>query len=184
MVVIDEHDLGKTKIQVLMDLIYESTGLRIPEHRIKYGKPVALDQRPDLDLDPNTYIPVKIDQVYDYHLSEQAGFMYRRRSLKEHLHGVTLNLSFPRFPITLHELILEVINPQLKYPLNCSDFIDYEITDPETDHLKIVAHPESLLWYGDGGDIPIEPPGNQFLILVENPFLTGFYPYQAPPVPV
>lgn len=176
MVVIDEHDIGKTKIQILMDLLYESTGLRTPEDKIQYGHPKALDARPEVLDDPNTFIPVRIDQNYDDRLSRQSGFLYRRRDIGTHFKDRPIQLSFPRFPITLHEIILEQMNPQLSYPLDVTDFIDYKITDPETDTLKIVAHPESFIWCNQGV-MAIEPPSEEFFVLVANPWLDGFKLY-------
>ena len=61
MVVIDEHDIGKTNIQILMDLIYEFQGIKIPEEHIRYGKPMPLDARPEIMDDPNTFIPCHIN---------------------------------------------------------------------------------------------------------------------------
>lgn len=180
MVVIDEHDLGKTKIQLLMDLLYESTGQRIPEHRIKYFEPSELDARPDVPTDPNTFIPIRIDPTYDYNLSQLAGFLYCRRELASHFAGIDLELEFTEFPTTLHEVVLNQINPQLTYPLDCTDFVDYEITDVNTTSLNLVAKKGSFIWIGKAS-VAISPPDTGFYILVDNPYLTGFNPYTAPP---
>lgn len=178
MVIIDEHDLGKTKIQILMDLIYESTNTRIPEQWIQYGKPHKLDARPDDPYDPNTFIPVKIDHRYNDVLSKNAGFMYRRHSLQTHLAGVVWE--FPSFPTTLRHLVAQVVNPQLGYPLDVNDIKDYVIDDPQTNQVVISAVDDSFLWMSGANGFAIAPPGDEFFILVEDPLLTGFNPYSEP----
>lgn len=174
MVIIDEHDLGKTKVELLMDLLFESTGRRIPEKWITYGDPSELDARPEVLTDPNTFIPATVDGTYDFNLANALrGFMYRRRDLKKHFEGVTLNLTFPTWPMTLHQIIETQINPQLKYPLAVTDFVDYEITDRETTNLKIQAHPHSWFWFNEV-DIAIVPPPEHFFVLFEIPHMPGF----------
>lgn len=183
MVVIDEHDLHKTRIEILMDLVYESTGMRIPQHEIKYGQPIELDQRPDLMTDPNTFIPVRINPDYNYRLAGyQRGFMYRRRYLTEHFAGLELDLEFTVWPTTLRQIIMDQINPQLRYPLQPEDFVDYEITDESTDVLLIKTQPHSLFWTGSI-NVNIVPPGQEYFVLVEQPYLSGFNQWQPEPEP-
>jgi hypothetical protein len=174
MVIIDEHDIGKTKLQLLTDLIYESTGLRVPLCAIKYGNPSELDARPDILTDPNTYIPIRVCDCYDAKLfGPNRGFLYRRRYLIDHFSGVDLDLEFTDWPTTLHQIILEQINPQLRYPLNIDDFVDYPIVDEFTDSLTIQAASNSLFWIGSVV-VGMSPPGSSNFILVENRSLDGF----------
>jgi hypothetical protein len=178
MVVINEKDLWKTKLQVLMDLIYESTGQRIPEDKIKYGLPQKLDARPEVWNDPNTFVSVRIDPTYDDRYLPQTGFLYRRREVWRQFVGQTINVEFNRFPITLREILVEQINPQLRYPFDPLDIVDYKIDDPLTAELKFTAVAESFLWC-DGGDLEIEPPDDRFFNLAPNPYLDGFRLYGA-----
>jgi hypothetical protein len=179
MVIIDEHDIGKTKYQLLTDLIYESTGQRIPLNSIEYGHPSELDARPDVLTDPNTFIPIKVSGVYDVRLfGPHRGFMYRRRSLFDHLSGVDLDIEFTDWPTTLHQVILDQINPQLRYPLRAEDFVDYQITDEDTNNIVIRAAEHSLFWCGSA-DVAIPPPNSSNFILVENRFLDGFNVWSA-----
>ncbi len=180
MVIIDEHDLGKTEIQLLTDLIYESTGVRIPEERISYGDPSELDARPDVELDPNTFISAKIDPTYDYGLSvRQIGFLYRRRYIAKHLEGIQFTLKFNRWPMRLSDIVSEQINPYLRYPLSTKDYVDYEITDRNTSRLKIAANPKSLFWIGSQS-MAIMLPGTELFKIVDIEELTGFNQYYGP----
>ena len=85
-IIINESDIGKTEIQLLMDLIYESAGIRVPQQKIVYGKPQEMDFRPDVADDPNTFIPVVIDQDYDDRFTPTSnnGLLYRRRDIATH----------------------------------------------------------------------------------------------------
>lgn len=178
MVVIDEHDIGKTEAQLLMDLIYESAGFRVPEHAIKYGKPEVLDARPEVMTDPNTYIPITVDSSHDKTLSGlNRGVMYRRRDILKHVCTLDLDLEFTTWPTTLGQVIIDHLNPQLDYPLRMTDFEDYEITDENTDRIIIKAAEHSLFWTGSA-TLNITPPGQEYFVLVENPFLEGFTQWQ------
>ena len=75
-VIIDENDIGKTNIELLTDLIYETNKLRIPEDKIKYGLPMDLDTRPDNLYDHNTFVPFKIDPDYNYHLANPVSYTH------------------------------------------------------------------------------------------------------------
>lgn len=149
MVVIDEHDVGKTREQVLMDLIYEALGERIPLDKVKFGKPRELDQRTDLWKDPNTFISARVDPRYDMRYSTVgSGFMYRRRSIVNHCRVYDFSGVAPTsLPFKIHD-ILASINEVMPYPLQKEDLINHEYTTLEQVEagLKLSAHPESLLW--------------------------------------
>lgn len=151
MVIIDEHDIGKTKEMVLMDLLYESTGQRIPLDKVRFGKPRELDQRPEVTNDPNTFIPARIDPSYDSRYnSPKSGFMYRRRHILSYCETCVFTPLEPfQFPFMLSEL-LEQINAQIPYPLDMSDFVDklYEDSESVAGGIRLQAHAESLLWCG------------------------------------
>lgn len=178
MIIIDEHDIGKTEEQLLTDLIFEATGQRIPTNVIKYKQPSALDSRPDIPTDPNTYIPFNAEIEYDIRLSgNNRGFLYRRRSLSEHFANIDLDLEFDTWPTTLHDVIINQINPILSYPLKLHDIIDYVIDDENTNSLVIHASPKSLFWV-DSAIVSIVPPNSSNFVLVENRFLNGFNEWQ------
>ena len=115
-VVIDEHDIGKTRIQLLTDLLYETNNIRVPEEHIKYGDPQPLDARPDLWWDPNTFIPFRINKDFDNRFSSNAGFMYRRRDLGEYVGSHDFEVQVTHFPFRISE-VLDQINAQLPFPL-------------------------------------------------------------------
>lgn len=149
MVVIDEHDLGKTRQQVLMDLIYEALGERIPLDKVKFGKPKELDQRTDLWNDPNTFISARVDPRYDSRYSSAgSGFMYRRRNITNHCRVYDFSGVAPTsLPFKITD-VLPSINAVMPYPLSPDDLIDHAYTTLEQVEagLTLSAHPESLLW--------------------------------------
>ncbi len=188
MVVIDEHDLGKTRKEVLMDLIYEATGRRIPLDKVVFGKPLEVDVRKDLRLDPNTFIPMRIDMGYDARFNTaESGVLYRRRDLADHVKDIEASqIIVDKLPVKVSDLI-EQINDQLTYPVLACEVLDYQYDTVEQlvkYGLILRANPDSVLWYNGGAINGIDtgnvdgtkPP------LVVNPYLMGFYKYQHPAV--
>lgn len=170
MVVIDHNDLHKTKKEILMDLIYESTGQRFPLDKIVFGTPRELKNRPGDKLAPNTHIPINVDVGYDrrYALPE-SGFMYRRREIAEHLKDIDWNMVLVQsFPMRVGDLI-EQINEQLEYPIK-----ECEIDDLTYDSLEqlqlygfiVQSADDSLLWCGENTAHGLN------LVNVTNPMLT------------
>lgn len=150
MVVIDELDVGKTREEVLMDLIYEAVGYRVPLDRVKFGKPREVDKRKDLDLDPNTFIPARVDPTYDDRYSAAgSGFMYRRRNIINHTNGVDFSqVAPPSLPFKMAD-VLDQINERMPYPIQLSDIVNYEyktFAEVAEKGIRLQAHPESLLW--------------------------------------
>lgn len=180
MVVIDEKDIGKTREQVLLDLIYEATGERIPLDKVKFGKPREIDKRKDLEHDPNTFIPARIDPKYDARYAQQGddGFLYRRRDLEKHSKGAVFNEIKPLFlPFKVSD-ILDQINACLPYPVGASDLIDHKYTTIEQVEagVHLQAHPESLLWIR-GTKIKVDSgyiDGTPLLAVTE---IDGFHPW-------
>lgn len=185
MVIIDEHDINKTKEEILMDLIYESTGQRIPLPHVRFGKPQELDQRPDLKFDPNTFIGARVNPRYDNRYnSAGSGFMYRRRSIIEHMRGCVFDGVAPaQLPFRVSELLPQ-INHCLPYPISAEEIVDYEYTTLEeaADGIKLKAHPDSLLWC-DSGYVPFDDRliTGKPLITVTN--LPGFFEWFPPGTP-
>jgi hypothetical protein len=182
MVVIDENDVGKSREQVLMDLIYESTGQRIPLEKVKFSKPLEVDQRRDLATDPNTFIPCQVDQQYDdRYWAQGSGFMYRRRSIFDHTVGIDLNSVRPSvLPFKISD-VLDQINDVVPYTIQVSDIIDYEYTTLEQvlEGITLQAHPESLLWMR-GRTFQVDTGALTGDLLIQETDLDGFTEYQAP----
>lgn len=158
MVIIDQDDIGKTRDELLMDLVAEYLGFRIPLDKIVFGNPQELDQRPDLSFDPNTFIPARVDTAYDDRYSEAgSGFMYRRRSIVEHASGCDFSKVAPTtLPFTTHDLI-DQFNKCLPYPIDESDIvlIEYKTKEDYEKGVEFKADPHSLFWT-DGEKINID----------------------------
>lgn len=179
-VVIDENDVGKSELQVLQDLIYESTKERIPLEHIVYGVPRELDARPDLHFDPNTFVPIKIDPKWDDRYSRRnTGYMYRRRLFKDYFQGLSFTVNISHFPFYIAE-ILPQINEHLGYPLTEDDIVNYKFQQPHVQAFDLIANPGSLLFSGRT-QIQMEPLDPLFFNLVPDPFLPGFTQYMNPP---
>ena len=181
-VIINKFDIGKTTQDLLRDLLYESTGSRIPKDKIIYGKPRALDQRPSDKYDPNTFIPVTVDIVYDTRFrSDGDGFMYRRRSIIEHTSGVDFTKISPEFfPFRISDII-DQINSYLEYPIAMSEVVEYEYTTAAqwAKGIRLQARDDSYLWM-DGQTITIDTTLISHENLLSNNILNGFNIYQPP----
>lgn len=183
MVVIDEKDVGKAREDVLLDLIYEATGQRIPLSKVKFGLPSEVDPRKDVDLDHNTFIPALIDQRYDSRYWEEgSGFLYRRRNIHDHTVGIDFGEVQPfALPFRITD-ILDQINALIRYPILPSDVVNYEYTSLEEVERKGVhlkAHPHSLLWIG-GAWFKVNTMRINGGPLINNVNLDGFDPWIPP----
>lgn len=182
MVVIDEHDVGKSREQVLLYLVYEATGQVIPLEKIAFGKPSEVDPRKDLATDPNTFIPAQVDVQYDARFwAKGSGFLYRRRCIMNHTQDSDFqNVSPPHLPFRISE-VLDQINAILPYPIQVADIIDYEYTTIEQVHVGVTlqAHPESLLWI-NGRTFTVNTELLEGGPLIANQALDGFHEYVAP----
>lgn len=182
MIVIDEQDVGKSREQILLELIYESTGELIPLDKVTFGKPQEIDKRLDLETDPNTFIPAQVDPAYDNRYSASgSGFMYRRRSIVNHTDGCDFSHVKPTsLPFRITD-ILDQINECMPYPIHPADVVDYEYKTLEEvlQGVYLTAHPESLLWikgtqmFVGVGFISGDP-------LIETTTLDGFNEWQEP----
>lgn len=181
MVVIDERDIGKTREDLLRDLLYESTGRRIPADKIVYGKPVTMDARPDDMLDPNTFMPVRVNVNYDNRFKNNGdGFMYRRRDLAKHGRDCNFGSVLPEYlPFKVSD-ILDQINSCMPYPIAASDIIDYEYETLEQvqDGIKLQAHPESYLWVS-GKTFKIDDTLIRYQSPIKTRRLLGFFVYRG-----
>lgn len=182
MVVIDEHDIGKSREELLMDLIYETNGQRIPLDKIKFGKPYKVDQRPDLDNDANTFIPVEIDPAYDDRFGNgTGGIMYRRHDLGLYTKNADLTVVIPLFlPFTVHD-ILDQINALLPYPIDPLEIINYEYKTIEQAEFGVTmqARKEAYIWF-HGVHFKVDTSYLTQKPLINNPTLIGFTAFVEP----
>jgi hypothetical protein len=173
-VVINAQDVGKTDIELLMDLIYETAGIRVPEQKITYGKPTVLDVRPDITGDSNTFIPIVIDADYDDRFPADAGkgLLYRRRELSEHFSEASYTIFTQLASVKLYA-ILSQLNAVLSYPLTTKDVLDQTIDTSEATSLTILANPDSYIWTGSA-IITVNIIGDDLVELLTISDLEGF----------
>ena len=150
MVVIDYEDIGKDKLELLLDLLYESTGTRFPLSKIKFGVPRVMDTTPDNKYDANTFVGVEVSADYSTEFGKDAGIAYRRFDIVDYLATLpsqVLTFHTTELPVKLCD-ILPQINTYLEFPLDCEDVLDYEITQEGEQTIVITMDPKSYIWFG------------------------------------
>lgn len=145
-VIIDIADSGKSIIQLLTDLIFESEGIRYPESKIKYGDVQVLDSRPNVLNDPNTFVHFWTKSDFDDRFVQGAGLMYRRRELASHFQNAgTIHIYTPQLTFKIHD-VLDQINLYLTYPLTTADVLNTTVDASTVTTLELTANPLSYIW--------------------------------------
>lgn len=141
------YDFNKKSESIALDSIFVSTGYRIPEPKIKFGKPFVMDIRPDIDDDPNTYVSCRIQRSFDQRLGTESGFIYRRLPLTL-LSPTTpvIRIDAPQIPFNTSE-VLNQINEILNSKLTINDLLELSYT-AEDNEIILISNPDSLAWYG------------------------------------
>ncbi|BAQ02687.1 hypothetical protein AVU38_gp159 [Ralstonia phage RSL2] len=141
------YDFDRPEAETLCDLIYISNKYKLPPPMATFGTPKALDQRPDIEDDPNTYIPAKINPKFDHRMfPTETGFLYHRIPLAA-LRVVDDSVIQPlAIPFKTYD-ILDQINRQLGVRLTENDLVNTEYTTMDDDFV-ITALPTSKIWMG------------------------------------
>lgn len=143
------EEMDKSPVQICIDLIYALNGCRLIEHEVKFGLPEELDQRPDIDIDANTFIPV-IPLIEDTRFIGNEGVLYRRFHFNEfNIDQLWGDFSFPA---TTHQL-LPAINTYTGLNITEDDVIDRLYYGKPT-KITLEAHEHSLVWHGKH-DVPV-----------------------------
>lgn len=160
MQVVQTHDFNKDSKLIALDLIWASTGFRIRPEKIKFGRAVHMDTRPDIDDDPDTFVEANVDSSEDARLGQGSGFMYQRLPLSS-VRGFRNIRVYPKHGDTFKTSdILEEINSKLNVEFNKHDLLEMEYPgDAQT--ITVYADPGSWTWVGsvDIGvsDVKVEP---------------------------
>lgn len=141
-----EGKFNRPAIETVIGLIFFYNNYLVPKDKAVFGKPKALDQRPDINDDPNTFISLVLDQEYDARFISNDGFMYRRFELSRLTPDSDVDLNVYSLPFQVHDL-LPFINSKLGVTFTAADILNEEFTEvPATITLR--AAPDSLLWIG------------------------------------
>jgi len=143
---IEEGNFQRPSAEIALDLIYIANAYRIPATRIEFGKPEALDQRPDILTDANTFVPVEIDPLFDDRFRGDTGFMYQRLDLSVLTEDPDVVLVAPQFPFKMHEL-LPALNLKFGTMFAEDDIQNDTVMDEEQD-VMLTAAKTSLVWLG------------------------------------
>ena len=145
-VIINIADAGKSIVQLLTDLIFESEGIRYPESKVKYGSVQVLDARPEVLDDPNTFLPFSTKSDFDDRYVQGGGLLYRRRELASHFTNVgPIHIYTPHLTFKIHD-VLDQINLNLSYPLTPDDVLNTTINAATATRLELISNPLSYIW--------------------------------------
>lgn len=133
--------------EIVIDLVYRSNKYRLEAPIVEFGAVKVLDQRPEIEDDPNSYISAAVDRNFDYRLVPgETGFMYTRIPLAA-IPGIEDIVIQPlAIPFKTHD-ILDQINAQLGLQLTEDDIENTEYITMDDD-FTITAKPQSKVWVG------------------------------------
>lgn len=137
-------NLNRPAVEILIDLIYQWNQYSLNKDHVKFGLPMALDQRPDDSTDENTYIPVVIDPTYDDRFEKSTGFLYRRLPFSDA--GIATVHADVVPPFSAQQLV-DRINAETGLQLTASDLQDITYTTA-TGFVTLKAGANSLVWQG------------------------------------
>jgi hypothetical protein len=141
------YDFDRPETEVLCDLVYVTNKYKLPPPMVVFGTPQVLDQRPDIEDDPNTYIPAKVNSKFDHRLvPRETGFLYHRIPLAALRVVDNSVITPPAVPFKTYD-ILDQINRQLGVQLTENDLVNTEYTTLDDDFI-ITALPTSKIWTG------------------------------------
>ena len=162
---VEAGGFDKPAKEVALDLIFESTGVRLPPHVVTLGVPRTLDQRPDVLTDEDTYVPAEIDEAYDDRFPGDNGFMYRRVGFDALEELVTVPTVLPAAPYRIHDA-LQAISAAMRLKLTIDD-LENDLVAPGAP-LVVRATKTSLVWTGEvtltvsAPEEPVDPPDPTF----------------------
>lgn len=133
--------------EIVIDLVYRSNKYRLEAPIVEFGAVKVLDQRPEIEDDPNSYISAAVDRNFDYRLVPgETGFMYTRIPLAA-IPGMEDVIIQPlAIPFKTYD-ILDQINAQLGLQLTEDDLENTEYLTMDDD-FTITAKPQSKVWVG------------------------------------
>ncbi len=143
---IQARGFNRATKEIAVDLINYFNKFELPVDILTFGTPRFLDQRPDVDNDPDTFVPAEINELYSYMYPGVNGFLYHRLDIAVLLQGKTLIINPPGPVYRVHD-VLGQINYQLGAKLEKDDLQNdtYESSQPLVD-LRVSE--KSLVWYG------------------------------------
>lgn len=141
------YDFDRPETDILCDLVYISNKYRLKPTVVTFGDPQEIDQRPDIEDDPNSFIPAVVLPKFDYRMVPgETGFMYHRIPLAA-LRVMDDSIIQPlAIPFKTYD-ILDGINKQLGVQLTENDLENLEYTTMDDDFI-IQAKPTSKIWTG------------------------------------
>lgn len=168
------YDFDRPEKLVICDLIYVSNKYRLQPPQVEFGLPKELDQRPDIEDDPNSYIDAVVNPKYDHRMvPAETGFLYRRIPLAALRPADEHSIIPPAVPFTTYD-ILDQINAQFGVQLTEDDLENIEYTDME-DAFIIRAKPTSKIWTG-WRNINVAGGGKKDLLFPQDRLFTFVHP--------
>jgi len=172
---IEAQDFNKPSFLIALDLIYIANRYSVNPNKIRLGRPMCLDQRPDIEDDPNSFVPVEVNMDADLRFAAgNRGFMLRRLRLSE-IEGYDSIVVSTSAPFKTAD-ILDQLNTLLQTQLTMDDLQDitYEATNTA---ITLKANRYSWAWVGK---IVIQVnDGNNPMLLFPISKLDGFKEYSS-----
>lgn len=156
------YNFNRPEKEILCDLIYISNQYKLTPSVVEFGEVMELDQRPDIEDDPNSYIEAEVNPSFDFRMKPgETGFLYHRLPLSGLRTVEDTVIIPPALPFTTYD-ILDQINRQLGIELTEDDLVDVQYTSLDGDFV-ITAKPGSKVWIGSK-TINVQGGGNKLLL--------------------
>lgn len=140
-------DLNRPSLEIALDLIHISNHFDLDAQEVVLGNPVALDLRPDIPDDINTFVPASMSKVFFTVFEGNNGFLYRRLSFDEVLATKLPAVIIPPATSFKTSEILPQLNDLLGLQLVASDIVEEDLTN-DIVSFPVRAHRDSLVWIG------------------------------------
>ena len=135
-------DLNRPDIEITLDLLYIENQVKLYSAKTELGEPMALDTRPDVYWDQNTFVPIRVAESAGLPLDGTNGLEYHRITFDEA--GVKV-IPVQTQPTTIYQ-VLDKINKSYGVQLTERDILDAPIIPGQDPNL--VANARSWVWQG------------------------------------
>jgi len=131
---------------ILLDLVNTFNHISLGQDEVEFGDPEELDQRPDVLVDADTFIPAKIAETAYGNFPGEDGFVYGRIDIGKLIGSATPLINPTGDVYTTHEVI-DQINYQFSSQLTVKDLLNdtYRRADEQ---IILRVSPQSEVWKG------------------------------------
>lgn len=165
------YDFDRPEAEILCDLVYMANQYKLQPSAVQFLDVKALDPRPAIEDDPNSYISAIVSKDYDYRMVVgETGFLYTRIPLAALRPLPNTTIQPLVFPFSTYDVI-DQINRHLGTRLTTDDLEDTVYTTLNND-FTIQAKPTSKVWIGER-ILNVLGGGKEFILFLQS-LLFGF----------